>query len=78
MPVVGYRVGGLAESVLDGETGVLFEPQSEEALARAIERFETLALSDAALRENARRFGRERFRAQMAGVIEQAARERVG
>jgi glycosyltransferase involved in cell wall biosynthesis len=73
LPVIAYGVGGAAETVLDGCTGVLFDEQSAAALAGAIERFETLALDDAAVRENARRFGRERFRAEMAGVIARAA-----
>ncbi|MBX3084414.1 MAG: glycosyltransferase family 4 protein [Anaerolineae bacterium] len=34
-PVVGPRGGGLAESVIDGETGLLVAPNSAEALAAA-------------------------------------------
>jgi glycosyltransferase involved in cell wall biosynthesis len=78
VPVIAYGVGGAAETVLDGRTGVLFDEQSASALAQAIERFESLALDEDALRENARRFGRERFRAEMADVIDRAARGRVG
>jgi glycosyltransferase involved in cell wall biosynthesis len=78
VPVVAYGVGGVAETVLDGRTGVLFAEQSAGSLAAAIERFEGLELDQRAMRENARRFGRERFRAEMAGVIERAVRERSG
>jgi glycosyltransferase involved in cell wall biosynthesis len=74
LPVIAYGVGGAAETVLDGRTGVLFDEQSASGLARAIERFEGLALDEAAVRENARRFGRERFRAEMADVIDRASR----
>ncbi|HZV74153.1 MAG TPA: glycosyltransferase [Conexibacter sp.] len=73
VPVIAYGVGGARESVLDGRTGVLFAEQSAASLAGAIRRFETLGLDPQAPRENARRFGRERFRAEMAAVIEQAA-----
>jgi len=73
VPVIAYGVGGAAETVIDERTGVLFAEQSAAALAAAIERFEDLALDDGAVRENARRFGRERFRAEMAGVIDRAA-----
>jgi glycosyltransferase involved in cell wall biosynthesis len=73
LPVIAYGVGGAAESVLDGRTGVLFDAQSDAALAAAIERFEALDLDERVARENARRFGRERFRAEMALVIERAA-----
>jgi glycosyltransferase involved in cell wall biosynthesis len=73
VPVIAYGVGGTTETVLDGGTGVLFEEQTPESLARAIARFEELAFDAAVVRENARPFGRERFRAQLADVIEQAA-----
>ncbi len=73
VPVIAYGVGGAAETVVEDRTGVLFAEQSAAALAAAIERFEDLALEDRAVRENARRFGRERFHAEMARVIELAA-----
>ncbi|MGO9759713.1 MAG: glycosyltransferase [Solirubrobacteraceae bacterium] len=73
LPVIAYGVGGAAETVIDGRTGVLFDEQSIECLAAAITRFESLALDGRELRENARRFGRERFREEMAGVIARAA-----
>jgi glycosyltransferase involved in cell wall biosynthesis len=76
LPVIAYRVGGAAETVSDGRTGVLFDEQSPAGLARAIERFEGLALDEAAVRDNAARFGRERFRREMAAVIARADTER--
>jgi glycosyltransferase involved in cell wall biosynthesis len=76
MPVIAYAVGGAGESVLDGRTGVLFGEQSVSALAEAIERFEGLRLDAEQARENARRFGEERFRTELASVIDRAARAR--
>jgi glycosyltransferase involved in cell wall biosynthesis len=73
LPVIAYGVGGARETVLDGRTGVLFEEQDAASLAAAIERFEGLRLDPEAIRENARGFGRERFRHEMAGVIARAA-----
>jgi glycosyltransferase involved in cell wall biosynthesis len=72
VPVIAYGVGGAVETVLDGRTGVLFHEQSPAALAEAIERFEGLALNPQDARENARGFGRERFSAEMAAVIDRA------
>jgi glycosyltransferase involved in cell wall biosynthesis len=77
-PVIAYRVGGASESVLDGQTGVLFGEQSVAALAAAIERFEGMRLDSDQARQNARRFGRERFQAEMAAVISNAARAHAG
>jgi glycosyltransferase involved in cell wall biosynthesis len=73
LPVIAYGVGGARETVRDGVTGVLFESQTPEAVAAAIARFEGLALDPQAPRENARGFGRARFRAEMAAVIADAA-----
>jgi glycosyltransferase involved in cell wall biosynthesis len=78
LPVIAYGVGGAAETVIDGRTGVLFEQQSPESLASAIERLEGLGLRAEDARENARRFGRERFRAEMTAVIARASSERAG
>jgi glycosyltransferase involved in cell wall biosynthesis len=75
LPVIAYGVGGAAESVLDGRTGVLFGEQSVAGLAESIERFEGLEFDEATMRENASRFGRDRFRAEMADVIDRAARQ---
>jgi glycosyltransferase involved in cell wall biosynthesis len=75
VPVVAYGVGGARESVLDGRTGVLFGEQSAAGLAAAIERFEGLTLEEAEVRANAARFGRLRFREEMAAAIDHARQE---
>jgi glycosyltransferase involved in cell wall biosynthesis len=72
LPVIAYGVGGAAETVLDGRTGVLFDEQTVAGMAGAIERFERLTLAQAEVRANAERFGRERFRAEMAEVIDRS------
>jgi glycosyltransferase involved in cell wall biosynthesis len=77
VPVIAYGVGGATESVVDGRTGVLFDEQTPQALAEAIERFERLTVSPEAPRENAARFGRERFRREMAEAIDRAAGRRA-
>ncbi len=77
VPVIAYGLGGAQETVEDGRTGVLFDEQTPAALAAAIERFEGLSLDATAARENAARFGRERFRAEMTDVIGRAAPRRA-
>jgi glycosyltransferase involved in cell wall biosynthesis len=74
VPVIAYGIGGASETVLDARTGVLFAEQRADALAAAIERFEGLQLRTEDARESAARFGRERFRLEIARVLEQAAR----
>jgi glycosyltransferase involved in cell wall biosynthesis len=75
VPVIAYGVGGAAETVLDGRTGVLFDEQTAAGVASAIERFEGLTLAQSDVRANAERFGRERFREELAEVIARAARK---
>jgi glycosyltransferase involved in cell wall biosynthesis len=72
LPVIAYGIGGAKETVRDGETGVLFDEQTPAGLAQAIERFEALELDTQTVRANAATFGRERFREEMAGVIDRA------
>ncbi len=56
--IVGTRVGGVPEVVLDGETGILVPPEDVDALAEGIRRL----AGDAALRERMGAAGRERAR----------------
>jgi glycosyltransferase involved in cell wall biosynthesis len=60
VPVVASRIGGLKESVLDGQTGILVPPRDELALAEAIIRL----LTDNSLRERLGTQGRKRVELQ--------------
>jgi glycosyltransferase involved in cell wall biosynthesis len=61
LPVIAYGVGGARDSVLDGQTGVLYETGSVDGLCAAIQRFESLSFDQRDLRANALRFAPERF-----------------
>ena len=56
-PVIGARSGGIPDAVLDGETGLLVEPDDEAALAEAIHRL----LCDIPLARRLGRNGRQRI-----------------
>lgn len=56
-PVVASRIGGLQFTVLEGATGLLFEPGSVSDLCRKLKRL----LDDEALREKMGKAGRLRF-----------------
>jgi glycosyltransferase involved in cell wall biosynthesis len=58
LPVVATDVGGVAESVVDGETGLLVPPGDPGALAAALDRL----LKDSGLRQRLGTAGRERAR----------------
>jgi glycosyltransferase involved in cell wall biosynthesis len=61
-PVIAYGRGGGAESVIDGQTGVLFHEQTAEAIRAAMERADRIQFDPSILRENAKRFSRDIFR----------------
>jgi glycosyltransferase involved in cell wall biosynthesis len=69
LPVVAFGEGGARDSVLDGETGVLYTPGSVQALCDALERFETRRFDDATLRANARRFSPETFASAFSDLL---------
>jgi glycosyltransferase involved in cell wall biosynthesis len=69
VPVIAYGEGGIRDSVVDGVTGVFFAHQTAAALAQAILAFERLDLDEAAIRDNARRFGPERFRLAFTDLV---------
>jgi glycosyltransferase involved in cell wall biosynthesis len=69
-PVIGFGVGGVAETVCDGVTGVLFHEQSAESLMQAIERFDRMEFDPGVCRKNAQRFDSSVFRRRMTEVLQ--------
>jgi len=68
-PVIGYGKGGLTETVIHNDTGVLFKHQTKESIIEAIKYFETLSLSPERIRKNAERFSKERFETEMYNFV---------
>jgi glycosyltransferase involved in cell wall biosynthesis len=75
-PVIAFAKGGAREIVRDlddaNPTGVLFSTQTVEAIGSALDRFEAAPamISEAACRENARRFAREHFRFAFGACVD--------
>ena len=74
-PVIAFARGGAMETVVPGETGVLFAEQSPSAVADAIEQFEAVehAFDAARLVQHARSFSLENFKRRMSAAVYQAA-----
>lgn len=72
-PVIAFGRGGARETVIENETGIFFDEQNVESLISAVNNFEKNqdAFSMAALRKNAERFGKERFKAEFKAFIEE-------
>jgi glycosyltransferase involved in cell wall biosynthesis len=68
-PVIAYAAGGTLETVIDGRTGVLFDPDTADALAGAIERLEAGSLDPAAARQRAMEFDLAVFRARWSALL---------
>jgi glycosyltransferase involved in cell wall biosynthesis len=62
VPVIAYGVGGVTDSVRDGETGILYKHATIDGLCEAMLRFERLGFAERALRNNARSYSPRRFR----------------
>jgi glycosyltransferase involved in cell wall biosynthesis len=61
-PVVALGRGGAAETVVDGQTGVLYSQQSRDGLVAAIERLDGSAFDPAVIRARAEQFAAPVFR----------------
>ena len=68
-PVVAFAAGGSLESVVEGETGVLFPRQAADSLTEAVRRLEKTPFDQARLRSNAERFSTGNFRRAMREEI---------
>jgi glycosyltransferase involved in cell wall biosynthesis len=72
-PVVAFGAAGALDTVIDGETGVLFKEQTAEAVEQAIRRLEGLPLDPRRIVDNARRFDSAVFRRELAAFVAAAA-----
>ncbi len=77
-PVIAAGAGGVLETVLDGETGLLATPGDPAAFAAAIERLERLDFDPARAVANAERFSVASFRRKLAELVAHASSPRTG
>ena len=71
-PVVGADAGGLTETVVDGETGVLVPDGDADALAEALAETDFTRFDPHRIRRNAARFSREAIERGLAAQVDQA------
>jgi len=69
-PVIAYRSGGALETIIDGETGLLFDKQNESSLIEAIQQFEKMNFNPERSRENAMIFDTSVFRKRFLNYIQ--------
>lgn len=68
-PVIAFDAGGVRETVVHGDTGLRFAPQTVEALAGAIRASQGRAWDRDRIQANAARFREERFRQQFFAIL---------
>jgi glycosyltransferase involved in cell wall biosynthesis len=74
-PVVAFAEGGGAETVVDGETGILFREATPSALRAAVDSLPALRFNTAALRARAEQFSRARFESRFRTFLDAALAE---
>lgn len=77
-PVIAFRGGGALDTVIPGMGGVLFDEQTVDSLAAAMQTFDPSAYDPAAMRAHALQFGSAAFAQQITGYVERAWAERNG
>ncbi len=70
-PVIAYRIGGSAETVVDRITGSLFSEQSKECLALAITNFKPEDYDPIKIRQHAEKFSSARFKKEFAATVKE-------
>ncbi|MCL5971136.1 MAG: glycosyltransferase [Firmicutes bacterium] len=71
-PVIAYGRGGVRDTVIPEQTGILFFEQTADALIEAILQAEDMVWDSGAIRLNALQFSPDAFRRDFQGVVDQA------
>ncbi|HWI18494.1 MAG TPA: glycosyltransferase [Vicinamibacterales bacterium] len=77
-PVVALGRGGALDTVVDGETGILFAEPTVDSLAAALTRTAGIAWDSARIRAHAEQFSRARFVREVQQVVDDTLRAPVG
>jgi glycosyltransferase involved in cell wall biosynthesis len=69
-PAVALGRGGALDTVIDGETGVLFDDTTVDSLAAALTRAAGIPWDSAPIRRHAERFSRARFATEIEHIVD--------
>ncbi len=69
VPVIAYAAGGALDTQRHGETGILFEEQTVDAVCEAVEQAERISFDPLFIRDHARNFDTGVFRRKMAAMV---------
>jgi glycosyltransferase involved in cell wall biosynthesis len=77
-PVIGYAGGAAREIMVNGETGLLFHEQTADSIAETVRSFakHSSDFRPEKIVQNARRFGKQRFREEFVRMVQRSSLER--
>lgn len=70
-PVIAYGKGGALDTVIDGETGILFPQQTVDSLIEALNTFEATSLDPNKIVAHAEKFGPDQFKTRIQAILSQ-------
>ncbi len=71
-PVIGYNFAGAAETVIHGQTGILFNRQRPQALVQAVKKFQSTPFNPQACKDQAKNFSSAKFKQAIDNYIKEA------
>ncbi|MFA5933044.1 MAG: glycosyltransferase [Microgenomates group bacterium] len=71
-PVIAYKKGGVAETVKDGETGILFDVQSAESIISALVKLDKHGYNKKTCLNQARFFSKDKFIQEFNSLVKSA------
>ncbi len=75
-PVIALEAGGALDTVVDGITGIFFQPQTEDGVVAAVRRFNQMEFSSTEITRRAARYSRSRFEREISEFVERFIVER--
>mgnify|MGYP000846257487 CR=1 FL=1 len=79
-PVIAFDRGGARDTVIDGETGILFQDQTVESLCNAVEKLESesVQFDSAALSKSAKQFDVSMFKQKISNLVQSSFDDLAG
>jgi len=76
-PVIAYRAGGALETIVEGQVGEYFYPQTVSALSKVIKNFKSEKYKREICRKQALKFSKEQFESKLKAFVDRKYREHV-
>lgn len=75
-PVIAYKNGGAAETVVEGITGTFFDEQTPQCLIDVVRNFEPEKYDSKKIVDHAQKFSKERFKKEFRDFVEEILKQK--